>query len=169
MFRQAHDPAALTPARNMLAAIGSEKNISQSVLQFRHLNVALKLLTYAKEQSPSWEANRFSANQEIPRILWNPKVHYRIHKYPPTFPILSQFDPVPTPISLSWPNSIQSTPLHPNSWRSILILSSHLRLGLPSGLFPLKLLVAWKYSPNSFRFWRWIFGGILMTYCPWRV
>ena len=32
-------------------------------------------------------------------------------------------------LSLFWASSIQSTPPHPTSWRSILILSSHLRLG----------------------------------------
>ena len=39
-------------------------------------------------------------------------------------------------LSLSWANSIRSPQLPPTSWRSILLLSSHLRLGLPNGLFP---------------------------------
>jgi len=36
------------------------------------------------DQSP-WEANRFSASQETPHILMNPKVHYRFHKRPLTY------------------------------------------------------------------------------------
>ena len=39
-------------------------------------------------------------------------------------------------LSLSWVSSIQSIPPHPTSWRSSLILFSHLHLGLPSGHFP---------------------------------
>jgi len=39
-------------------------------------------------------------------------------------------------LSLSWASPIQSIYPHPTSWRSVLILLTHLRLGLPSGLFP---------------------------------
>jgi hypothetical protein len=57
------------------------------------------LLTHSTEQSLSWEANRFVASQEIPRILWKSKVHYRIHKCPPPLPVLSQLDSFHTPTS----------------------------------------------------------------------
>ena len=39
-------------------------------------------------------------------------------------------------LPVSWASPIQSIYPHPTSWRSNLILSTHLRLGLPSGLFP---------------------------------
>jgi hypothetical protein len=62
--------------------------------------LALKhVLTYSMEQSPSWETNRFANSQEIPRVLWNPKVHNSIHKLLPPVSILSQLIPVHTPTS----------------------------------------------------------------------
>jgi len=47
------------------------------------------------EHSPS-EANIHSSNQEISRLLCNPKLHYRVHNSPPLILILSQMYPFHT-------------------------------------------------------------------------
>ena len=67
-------------------------------------------------QSPSWAANWFAASQEIPRISWNPKVHYRTHKRPPLVSILGQPNPVHIPTSHLL--EIRPNIIHPSTPRS---------------------------------------------------
>jgi len=85
------------------------------------------------EQSPSLEANRFSPTQEILHI-------YGTQRFITAFTFALQ-------LALSWASSIHSIPLHPTSWRSILLLSSDLRLDLPSSLFPSGVPTNTLYAP----------------------
>ena len=62
------------------------------------------------ERSPSWEAKKPSAGQEIPMILRNQKVHYGFHKCPPLVFVLDQSNP--------------AMPPHPTFWRSVLMSCS---------------------------------------------
>jgi hypothetical protein len=88
------------------------------------------VVTNSMDQRPSWGHNGSSATQKIPCILWNPMVHHHIHKSPTSVRIQNQIDPV------------HVSPC--TSLTTILILPSHLCLGLQSGLlsssFPTKTI-----------------------------
>ena len=86
-------------------------------------------------QSRSWAANWFAASQEITQ-----------------FHGTRRFITALTSIrllSLSWASPIQSIYPHPTSWRSVLILSTHLCLSLPSCLFPSGFPTKTLYTPLS--------------------
>ena len=91
------------------------------------------LLTYSMVHSPSWEALQL------------------VKKFP-AFHGTRRFITALTSVrhlSLSWASPIQSIYPHSPSWRSILILSTHLRLGLPSGLLPSGFPTKTLYTPLS--------------------
>jgi hypothetical protein len=62
------------------------------------------------KMSHSWEATSYAAAQKLPRILWNPMVHYRVHKSPTLVRFLSQIDPHTT---RSYISKIHFNIIHP--------------------------------------------------------
>jgi hypothetical protein len=88
------------------------------------------ILTYLlMELGPSWEAANCAATQELPSALWNPKVHYRLHKSPPLDPILSQIDLIPT--IPSYLSKIHFNIVHPpTSWSKNGIVGSNPNQGM---------------------------------------
>jgi hypothetical protein len=89
------------------------------------------------ELSPSWEA--------VNCVLRNFPAFYGTWRFITVFTKVLHW-------SLSWATSTQPIPLHPIPLRSFLILSTHLRLGLLSGLFPsgfpANILYAFLFSPT---------------------
>ena len=85
------------------------------------------------------------------RVLLEELTGLKLVKKFPAFHCTRMFITVLTSVhhlSLSWANPIQSTYPHPTSWTSILILSTHLRLGLPIGLFPSFFPTKTLYTPT---------------------
>jgi hypothetical protein len=82
------------------------------------LKIVLPNITHSlMKLSPSWEADNCAVTQELASVLWNPKVHYRVHKSPPLVTILRQPDPIHT--ILSYLSKIHFSIVHPpTSWSS---------------------------------------------------
>jgi hypothetical protein len=55
------------------------------------------LQSNSMELSPSRQAAGCAATQELPSILWNPKLNYRVLKSQPLVPMLNQVNSVHTP------------------------------------------------------------------------
>ena len=99
---------------------------------------------FSMEQRPSWENNRFSASLEIPGILGNSEGWLPQSQKPAT-------------CSYPEPNWFISSPPPLTSLRSVLILSCHLLLSLPSGFYRRKSSaprLLWLVR-NMVKFLRW--------------
>jgi hypothetical protein len=126
------------------------------------------------EKSLSWEANRFADSQEIPGILWNPKIHYRNHKCPPPVPILRELDPVHAPtfhfLKIHLNINLPSTPGVSSKWSLSLrfphqnpvytsLLPHKCHMPRPSKFFSIVLLSNFDK--------KYIYITILIKRCKW--
>lgn len=99
-----------------------------SCILLKYYNLSCQLISWSI--IPLWKASSCSASDKILGLLWNLRfinVITRAYHW-----------------TLSWTSSIQSTPSDPITWRSIIILPSHLCLGFPR-----------NWQPSSFNCYRY--------------
>ena len=107
---------------NTLKAVCKWGVLKENHINLCYYNSSLPELNNHVDSGYSWEASSFPVSPEISCILWNPKGFYVFHKISTLVPVLIR--------------SMLSTTYHPVFWRFVVIFSSHLLVGLPSGLFP---------------------------------
>jgi hypothetical protein len=170
MSGQLHAPASLTPGEMfslypLCRMLGGPQNRSgrggvetdlfprPSTLQsFAALTgISLLLLKYGKRFKSTFPRNYLTSwiwalleQSPVVQLLKNFPTFYGNRRFITVFTRALHW-------SLSWANSVQSIPPHPISLRSILILFTHLHVGLSNGLvpsgFPTKILYASVFFP----------------------
>jgi hypothetical protein len=108
-------------------------------------NARRKITLAVMELSLSWEGASWAVTRELYDILWNPKVHYRVHKSNSVILILSHINPVHTTLVIF--------KIHFNIINPRLHLSSHLFLSSA-----ISFLVLW-YKPEC--------RGFETRWCEW--
>jgi hypothetical protein len=123
------------------------------------------------EQSP-WESKWLASSQEIPRILWNPNIHYHIHTCPPPVPILSHLNPVYAPTShLLKINPNMILPSMPGSpqWSLSLRFPHYYPVhtsSLPLTCYMPCLSHSWFYHPHNIGWGVQIMKLVIMKFFP---
>ena len=127
-----------------------------TLLYHRRYQIITNYAVSLKEADSFLRNNRYSANQEIPRVLWDLNTHYRIHKSTQSVPILSQINPLYVPLyqffkicfNFTLPSTLESSMLPSSSGISTKILCAYL-LSHTRATYPRQSNCSWFYHPNN--------------------